>query len=352
MKDGIAMASDVQRQSVPGPQDNLRQPKIDDEPEVQSSSPEGVVRSTWRDQAVWAETANRLKRDLTRWRTGALIAGVLGAFLATLSAALGGADENWEWLATTCALAGAVVLAVVPYVTRTKASQERVRQWVRARSTSEALKEEIYRYLVAAPPYAPRANPADLISRREEIKEAVKDLNALAAEVVPPEKELLLSLTRDEYVAQRVNEQIEGYYVPKGRTNARIASRLHEAEFILGLIAVVLAAMAGAAATTGWERLDSLGAWVAVVTTAGAAVTAHLAAGRFNHQAMTYFATANRLTSLRDVWHVDPKREEQARFAQFVDGCENAISIENEAWLAEWTRAERAATKDQLGDGA
>ena len=39
---------------------------------------------------------------------------------------------------------------IVPYVARTKASKERVREWVRARSASEALKEAILRYLVGS----------------------------------------------------------------------------------------------------------------------------------------------------------------------------------------------------------
>jgi hypothetical protein len=99
--------------------------------------------------------------------------------------------------------------------------------------------------------------------------------------------------------------------------------------------------LASAAAATGLLWLSGLGSWVAVVTTAGAAVTAHLAAARYDHQAITYFATANRLAGLRDAWLADPERHLPARVAQFVDACEHAISTENEAWLAEWTRAER-----------
>ena len=79
---------------------------------------------------------------------------------------------------------------------------------------------------------------------------------------------------------------------------------------------------------------------MAVATTATAAVTTHLAASRFDHQAITYFGTANRLVGLRDAWLADPDRLDPARVAKFVDDCENAISSENEAWLVEWTRAE------------
>jgi hypothetical protein len=130
---------------------------------------------------------------------------------------------------------------------------------------------------------------------------------------------------------------------PNGRENAVRAKRLADWAFYLGLLAVVMGAAASAAAATGLQWLSYIGPWVAVVTTAGAALTAHLAASRYNHAAMTYFATADRLTGLRDAWRADPDRLETARVANFVDDCENAISTENEAWLAEWTGEEKEA---------
>jgi hypothetical protein len=130
---------------------------------------------------------------------------------------------------------------------------------------------------------------------------------------------------------------------PNGRENAVRAKRLADWAFYLGLLAVVTGAAASAAAATGLQWLSYIGPWVAVVTSAGAAVTAHLAASRYDHAAMTYFATADRLTGLRDAWRADPGRLETARVANFVDDCENAISTGNEAWLAEWTGEEKEA---------
>jgi hypothetical protein len=80
-----------------------------------------------------------------------------------------------------------------------------------------------------------------------------------------------------------------------------------------------------------------------VVTTAGAAVSAHLAACRYDHEAIIYFGTADRLTGLRNGWAADANRNDPIRIAQFVDECEQAISTENESWLAEWTMSEMTA---------
>jgi hypothetical protein len=307
---------------------------------------EQVVESAWRDQAIWSETANVLRADLVRWRYIAAVAGVLGAFLATLAASVPDPGRGWEWLRPLTAMLAAIVLAVVPYVVRTKVSPDRVSAWVRARSASEALKEQIYRYLVGAPSFAPDSPPAKLFSCTQAVKEKVKDLNVYAAGIAPSPKKRPLALSVDEYVDQRVNDQIDGYYRPKARENARTGQRLHGLEFGLGALAVILSAMASAATATGWQWLSSLGAWVAVVTTAGAAVTAYLTASRFDHAAMTYFATANRLSDLRDVWRTDPERYQPDRVARFVDDCENAISSENEAWLADWSRQDGEAKVD------
>jgi hypothetical protein len=309
----------------------------------QSSAASQVVASAWRDQALWSETANRLKADLTKWRHLAAVAGVAGAFLQTLAAGLAGLGESWWWLRALIALAGAVILAVVPYVLRTKASKEQVRAWVRARSAAEALKEEIYRYLVGAPPFGPDRKPAELVGRCQAVKDKVRDLGAHAY-AEPPRKEGPLELDADGYTELRVNDQIESFYRPKGRENAVRAGKLHDLEFALGLLAVAMAAAASAAVATGLGWLAHLGPWVAVVTTAGGAVTAHLAAARYDHAAITYYATADRLAGLRDAWLADADRLDPARVAKLVDDCENAISTENEAWLAEWTREKPAGS--------
>jgi len=296
-----------------------------------------LVESAWRDQAIWSEAANRLRTELSTWRSRAAVASVLGAFLATLAGALAGLGDAWWWPRTLLALAGAVILAVVPFVARTKTSKEQVRVWTRARSTSEALKETIYRYLVGAPPFAPEPSPAALVARCQAAKEKVRDLGGLAAAIDPPRKERPLALTPEGYAEKRVTDQIEHYYRPKARQNALAAQRLHNLEFVLGLAAVALGA------ASGLQWLSGLAPWVAVLTTAGAAVTAHLAAARYDHQAMIYFATADRLTGLRDEWLATPDRLAPARVARFVDDCEHAISTENEAWLAEWTREKSEA---------
>lgn len=312
-------------------------------PPVELSEPNpDIVRSAWLDQARWSKTAEGLRRGLGRWRMIAAVGGVLGALLSTLAAALPN-ETRFEPVRAGLALAGAVLLGIVAVILRTQVSRERIQAWVRARSAAEALKEEIYRFLVGATPYGPDRSGQLFEQRRLAHKAKVSDLNLEAASVNPSQDtdRPIGILTVEEYIHDRVNGQIDGYYAIKARENAKVAKRLRNLEFILLLVAAALGVLA--AGTVGAPGLSALGSWVAVLTTAGAAVTTFLAAGRYDLQAITYYGTADRLTAVRNAFLVDPNNRDQARLSKFVDDIENAISSENEAWLAGWSREEKQA---------
>jgi len=299
---------------------------------------EPIIKSAWREQAVWSATANSLKAELVKWRNFAAIAGVLGATLETLAASMAYSDGNWLWLRGLVAISGAVVLAIIPFVLKTKASKEHVNDWIRARSISEALKETIYRYLIRAPPFKSESGPSDLIKKCQDLKNKVQDLCIFSASIEPQEKEHPLALTIDSYIECRVTDQIERYYIPKSRENARASKQFHNLEFGLSLLAVIMGTAVSASVEAQFSGLLTLAPWIAVVTTASAAITAHIASSRYDHQARIFYSTADRLAGLRDEWLANPNRNDLNIINEFVNNCEHAISTENESWLAEWTR--------------
>jgi len=101
-------------------------------------------------------------------------------------------------------------------------------------------------------------------------------------------------------------------------------------EFTLALAAAGLGVVVAAVET------DAVAAWVAVVTTASAAVTAHIASERYEGQANTFRGTAGRLERLRNIWQRNRAEAGAEADSQFVVDCENAISTENEEWMAQW----------------
>jgi hypothetical protein len=98
-----------------------------------------------------------------------------------------------------------------------------------------------------------------------------------------------------------------------------------------------LAAVLGAIAAT--MRLNSVGVWVAVVTTVGAAITAHIAAARYELLIISYLSTARQLRSLLRRWEGESDKSPAAA-DMLVRECEDVISRENESWMAAWSRGE------------
>lgn len=310
-----------------------------------------VVQSAWIDQALWSATANQLKAGLDRWRRIAAVGGVLGAATSVAAGTL--ADGA---LRQGLAVVAALLLAVVPYVQKARVSPAQVRAWTRARSASEALKETIFRFLMGVPPADPTgategngtpapdpASAAALVRRCQAIKLRVADLQGLAAATARPtaSPSRPTALTASGYLDVRVNDQIT-WYGNKAKLLAGQARQLRNAEFLLGLLAVVMGALsgsdAGSALVQSIPLLGELSPWVGVVTTAGGAVTAHLAATRVEEIATVYFATGQRVQGLRDEWLTDAARDTPERVSAFVDAVERAFSAENQGWLADWTK--------------
>jgi hypothetical protein len=301
---------------------------------VEDAQLKSIVESAWQDQARWSLTASRLKGRLGLWRAIGAIGGVTGALLATIAAALPDAGSGSE-LRLPLGAAGAVVLALTAVILRTQVSQERVQAWIRTRSISEAIKEEIYRFLVGATPYLGGQDVALFESNLATSKAADQSLNREVAAVGAPSvsNRPLGPFSVDDYITKRINAQIDGYYYPKAKENADKGNLFRNAEFGLGLLAAVLGALAATEVI-----VPGLGFGVAIVTTATGAITAYLAAGRYDYQAISYYGTADRLKSLRNGF-VGSARTPEA-ISDFVDRCEQAISSENEAWLATWKKEE------------
>jgi hypothetical protein len=291
------------------------------------------VESAWLDQAVWSGTASRLKRNLGRARAASAVGGVGGALLETIAAALPD-DSATGPTRAVIALTGAVILAVVAVVVRTQVSQDRVHAWIRARSVAEAMKEELYRFLVGATPYL-ESRRLDRLAPNLEARRA-KD-SELAGEVAAESRPAATSrpttwLTVDEYIAERVDQQIDDYYAPKAAQNARRGKLLRSVEFWLAIAAAAL----GAIVASDAFKIPAIGSGVAVITTAAGAVATSLAAGRYDAQAISFFGTADRLRALKVAFLANPRTPES--ISAFVDRCEQAISSENEAWLATWSK--------------
>lgn len=98
----------------------------------------------------------------------------------------------------------------------------------------------------------------------------------------------------------------------------------------LGVFAIVL----GALGLTGWTA-----GWIAVISTIAASITAFAYAGRYQYLIISYQTTANKLERLRVLWESKGKTDTDTKERnEFILECEEVISIENSAWMAEMAK--------------
>jgi hypothetical protein len=286
------------------------------------SQPRGAVEAAWADQRVWSETANRLKRRIDRARTAALLLAIATAMLAAAAIQL---DESSASVGRVLTAAAAITVGLATLMQR-RAGTDQIRAWTRARSASEGLKSEIYSALGGGSRYDGPNRDHVLAGRTGKITDLVQDLKRHTLGVPPDHTPPPAVHDVEGYIAIRVNGQIEDFYTPKAATYERRVRRLRTLGDLLGIAAVILAALGAA------FDLDGLALWIPVVTTIATSLTAHIAAARYDHLVIEYLRTAQRLTHLRD----DYQRTHSRTAASFIDACEDAISVENQAWMARW----------------
>jgi hypothetical protein len=281
-------------------------------------------------QSLWDNTADVLKRrvEIARWVTFAF--SILGALLSAIASQLNDPPRMYF------AIAGAVLLAAVGFVA---SRGPQTTNWLRARTASEALKRETYKYATSVTPYDdPLKRDAALNMERDRIERDLDDLLASAVSSAKAGSAPRDKLSRDEYLAGRVREQIDQYYLPRANANKKIAVRLRWAESGLAMAAAIIT---GNVAVVGKQlfgiQFDFV-ALTAVLTTVGTAVVAHIEASRCEFLVMTYRATARRLSAeLASFADVNALSAEQ--WSDFVNRCEAITSDENTSWAAKWTKA-------------
>jgi hypothetical protein len=272
---------------------------------------------------VWSQTANKLKTGPSRIRSAMLILTVAAAVLA-----LAGSQVKRVSFPASLALSvtAAVALAGVGLL-RGQTNTEQVRRWTRARSVSEAIKTEVFTYLTRSGRYAADNRDALLDAEIRRLEDEAGDLAAYSHGIQPVQRSLPPVHDVDSYLQVRVRDsQLRDYYEKKANILAERIKWLKVAEIALALVAAGLAAVASVA--------PSVGAWAAVATTAAGAVTAFIAAQRYEFLWIEYSRTASELRRLLERRTSADGRELSG--PELVAECEQVISVQNQAWMAKW----------------
>ncbi|MBB4906265.1 DUF4231 domain-containing protein [Actinophytocola algeriensis] len=279
------------------------------------------IMLVWRRQSAWSQASDRLKRQISRSRVVALALAIVGAVLGTAAAEM---IKEHVLPGRIVAAAAAVALALASIAVRVT-SPSVVRDWTRARSMAEALKSDAYCYLSRTGPFVGDDRDEVALRRLDELGELAGDLVRYITGIEPAERPLPDVHDVDTYVSVRVEGQITGYYRPRARLMAgrvRLARRL---EMGLGIMAAAFGAVVAIFPTMG------LSAWIGVLTTVATAIAAHASGSRFEYQQIEFTRTAEELERLSAGYTAADK--EQLDADEFVQACEQVISIQNESWM-------------------
>jgi SMODS and SLOG-associating 2TM effector domain 1/Protein of unknown function (DUF4231) len=297
-----------------------------------NDAPSASLVAAWDGQAEWSSRASTLKAAINRDRQRLLaltsataVCGAAGAVLA----GNGFAGVAGQWAAGL----SAVLAAVTATSQLISGKVNRVEQWSRARSVSEGLKEACYRYRSGTGVYAGSDPDEVLRSQLELVTRKNQDLLAVLPAPVRATKPPPPVLDLPAYIDKRITNQVDGYYLKQVTDLSRRRDRWQLVQRAL----LYLSATLGAAAAIWPGAGSAAAAWVAVLTTMVGSVGAHIEGSRFDHLIVAYRSTADRLAALRSRHLDDLSKGRAVDFGALVDAAEDAISVENQAWMAGWS---------------
>jgi hypothetical protein len=280
-----------------------------------------LLDELWREQSVWSQTANRMKARIEHARLGALLIVVTVAVCATGATALHGSAPVMGRVLAGAAALGSAVLPLL----RPAWSGVRLKDWTRVRSVSEAFKADVYLWLAGAGPFAEDPHAVVLRERTDRLRRDAADLLPQRTGLEPVKRNLPAVHDLPSFFAVRVRSQYEDYYRAKVAFIAGRIRRFRLAEIGLGVLG---AALGAAAAAVG----ASFAGWIAVLATAGTALSVHVAATRYEFQLIEFSRTAEELRQIGVAAAADGIGADELK--ALAVRAERVISVENQGWMA------------------
>jgi cytochrome c551/c552 len=289
-------------------------------PATEAAGGDRVLALVWRCHRQWSLAADAAQSQLRQWRQRNLALLVLGALAGALAAQHGLSSG----FVTAAAIVSAISLAAAAWLQRTALTSDETAHWTGARAASEALKAEVYRYLIRVKPYDGAERTERLDAQLEVIQTRGQPWLVDQQLISPDNTPLPAVTTFAGYLAERAQRQAN-WHRDKIAEHIRKARTLRICQLAATGAGVVLAAVAGALPGS------HLAAWTAAATTIAAAFATHLAAEQHQRIAASYASTADQLDRL--IADVDPAITDPDRQAQFVLGVEQVLAAQNSGWM-------------------
>lgn len=283
-----------------------------------------MLRMAWNAYRGWARRARDLQGDAGRWNLIALVCIIFAGVCGAATSLVPGAPSPWSVLGTWLASAAAVASAVGAYLGREIVGSGKEAGWIQARATAEGVKSECFRYAAKAGAYAgAEAEAAQAFQKRidEFAKQAADKSLTPADDPVPAsgdKREPTVPMTKDWYLANRIDEQID--YYRKGRAkNEATAGRLWWVAFLSGVSAVAFGALGALA--------QAFAPWIGAMTTIAASIAAFGLIDRRKYLISSYAAMQASLERIKALDEASP-----ASLPDLVTATEDLLDSEHKAW--------------------
>lgn len=285
-----------------------------------------TLMRVWESQRQWSLIADRSGDHLDRWRRTVLVLLGVGAVLGTLAA-----QQTWisAGLRSGFAIASATALAVAAFTQQRLLGPVWTARHTTSRIASEALKAEVFRYLVRIAPYGGADRDAVLSDAARQVDEQADSILAEKVSTAADSRPLPAVGDIDSYERVRAIGQRDWHRAGVAAYTRR-AKRLRRVELTTTATGVLLGALAATGGSfLGVNGTAAVAAWVGLATTISGALAAHLTAIRCDELALCYARTATRLDGLIQ------RRNSSAGFgdAAFVDAVENLLAAQNQGWV-------------------
>lgn len=320
------------------------------EPATQTQPVGETARVAWLEYQQWAHTSRTLKTTFEKKKQWAIALPILGVLLATIAGQLGGTpDGNAPEVGSSISigsgigLVGAMLLAVGGYFGRVFLTAENEQLWVRARYLAEALKREVWLYLMRVPPYDTDSRNETLDAKASELttgRGLTKTGDSTASRAFPE-----VDSVRG-YAEQRVEKQRQ-YYEKTWKKHERTHKRLEWIVLGLAVVSIVFGVLAVIS--------PIFPALAPLLTTLSGVAIAVINSTRVGRLVSIYQETEWQLRRRKARWEdmdrkleaaetaarrADRKEElaEERRTAgaDFVMDCEAIMTRENESWRTTW----------------
>ncbi len=305
---------------------------------------------------VWNRTANKKKKTISVWRRRVFflvlfgtVCGLLSQQLSTLEGAehIGSLDIH-----EILAILSAISIALSSFAGTQILSSELEKNQIKARAASEGLKVQAYLYLMEASPYAGKNKEKVLYERIERIMKEVAN-STPDLEIVHNKKLLAyklknaisfgrlsreskkevwkqtfdINMTFQEYIQERVEGQINGYYLKKAAQFQKYLNRGNSWALIFGFMGVAVGAVAA-------SYNSGISMWIAFLTTATASIGSYLASNRYEYLMLSYVSTASQLELIAAKYKSMESATSKAQ-KKFVAETESIFAMEHNAWITE-----------------